>query len=362
MKYFGVVLLLMNLLFSCEEKKENSNPFSEKNIVEFASNLRIYEKGNSTKIEILSPETGKTEQTWWISKEASEKENHIKSPCSKMVTLSSTHVGMLAKLNCISSIVGVTNELYVYNPELLKRIHAKKVIEVGEEGQIPVESILKSGCKLILYSGFGKEFPHSEQLKKVGIYALVNYDWREIHPLGKAEWILLFGYLTGKEKEAKQYYQQVKQEYLEMKKQAKSYKNKPSVLSGNLVGDTWFAPAGGSFNAELISDANTNYVYAKTEGTGSLALSMEKILTDNSKTDFWINPGMPSKAKLFGFQEKLKFLGPVARNPIYDYSKSGNRYWEMSAVEPQKVLSDYIQIFHSEEVQKKPLYFYHEVK
>jgi|TARA_R110000737_G_scaffold134572_1_gene165908 iron complex transport system substrate-binding protein len=362
MRKIAVGFLVMMFLFSCKEEKANSNSEGKKNIIEYASNLRIFEGDESTKIEILSPETGKTEQTWWISKEDSDKENHIKSPCSKMVTLSSTHVGMLSKLNSISSIVGVTNELYVFNPELLKNIRTKKVIEVGEEGQIPVETILKSGCKLIIYSGFGKEFPHSEQLKKVGINSLVNYDWREIHPLGKAEWILLFGYLTGKEKEAKDYFQKVKQEYLELKNTATSFKTKPSVLSGNLVVDTWFAPAGKSFNAELISDAHTNYVYANTDGTGSLALSMEKILTDNSKTEFWINPGMPTKEKLFGFQEKLRLLGPVDKNPIYDYSKSGNRFWEMSAIEPQKVLSDYIQIFHSSEVAKKSLYFYREVK
>ncbi|MFA7274714.1 MAG: ABC transporter substrate-binding protein [Crocinitomicaceae bacterium] len=362
MRFFHFILLATFLLFSCSEKNDKSKLSNDRNIAEYATNLRILEGTLSTKIEILSPETGKVEQTWWISKDKSEKANHIQSPCTKMVTLSSTHVGMLEKLQAIPSIVGITNELYVYNPKLKKRIHAKKVIEVGEEGQIPAETILKSGCKLIVYSGFGKEFPHVEQLKKAGVQAIVNYDWREIHPLGKAEWILLFGYLTGKEQEAKGYFNAVKKEYLALKNEAKSFESTPTVLSGNLVGDTWFAPAGESFNAKLIADANTNYVYGSSKGTGSLALSLERVLTDNVQTDFWINPGMPTKKQLFGFQERLKLLGPVNKNPIYDYSKSGNRYWEMSAIEPQKVLSDYIQIFHTNEVKAKPLYFYQRVK
>jgi iron complex transport system substrate-binding protein len=362
MKKIASGFLFILILLSCHDGKEKFNHGSGKNKIEFASNLRIFDYLHSTKIEILSPETGKVEQTWWISKDKAEKANHIQSPCAKMVTLSSTHVGMLEKIQAISSIVGITNELYVYNPELKKLIQAKKVIEVGEEGQIPAETILKSGCKLIVYSGFGKEFPHVEQLKKAGIQAIVNYDWREIHPLGKAEWILLFGYLTGKEKEAKDYFNAIKKEYLALKNEAKSFKSSPTILSGNLVGDTWFAPAGESFNAKLIADANTTYVYGTSKGTGSLALSMERVLTDNVQTDFWINPGMPTKKQLFGFHERLKLLGPVNKNPIYDYSKSGNRYWEMSAIEPQKVLSDYIQIFHSNEVKTKPLYFYQHVK
>jgi iron complex transport system substrate-binding protein len=361
MKFHSLILALIFLISSCTEEKKK--PFqAEGNIVRYAEHLRITEGRLSTKIEILSPVTGKVEKLINVSTNLVKTANFKKVPIQKMAVLSSTHVGMLSVLNAIDHIVGITNQHYVYNPELLENIEKGKVLELGEEGQIPVESLLKSKCEVIVYSGFGKEFPHESQLNQAGVTCIVNYDWRETHPLGKAEWILLFGYLTGTEKEAKAYFNKVEKEYLALKTQALTLKAKPSVLSGNLAGETWFAPSGESFNAMLFKDAHVNYRYANTKGNGSVALTLERVLADNLDTDFWINPGMPTKEKLFGFQPRLKFIGPVLKNPIYDYSRSGNRYWEMSAIEPQKVLSDYLCIFHPTEFTQKKLYFYQEVK
>lgn len=361
MKVLFLVFLSLVVLQSCEESKPDTK-LDGKNKVRYAKNLRITEQKLTTKIEILSPETGKVEQTMQVSKEIVQTTHFKKVPVKRLAVLSSTHVGMLEILGEIDKIVGVTDRLYVHNPQLMKNIENGKVVELGEEKQIPVEKLLQSKCDVLVYSGFGKEFPHEKQLNGAGITCLVNYDWRETHPLGKAEWILLFGYLMGKEKEAYAYFQKIEKEYVTLKQKAAQCKEKPSVLSGNLVGETWFAPAGGSFNAQLFEDAHVQYVYAKTEGTGSLALTLERILTDNVDTEFWINTGMPTQAKIFGFQPKLKLLGPISKNPIYDYSRSGNRYWEMSAIEPHKVLSDYLQIFHPKEFNEKPLHFYKLVK
>ncbi len=38
---------------------------------------------------------------------------------------------------------------------------------------------------------------------------MANYDWREEHPLGKAEWIKVFGYLIDQPEKAEAYFQQV---------------------------------------------------------------------------------------------------------------------------------------------------------
>lgn len=361
MKSLSLVLILSAVMFSCDSQKENDNLTGE-NIVRYAKYLRIIEKGNLTTIEILSPETGEAEQTLNLTKELVKTNHFLQVPVSKMAVLSSTHVGMLSKLNEIDKIVGITNRLYVFNEELLENIEKGKVVELGEEGQIPVESLLKTKCKTLIYSGFGKEYPYQKQLNAAMVKCIANYDWREVHPLGKAEWILLFGYLTGKEKEAKIYFDKIENEYLALEEKAKKLKNYPTVLEGNLFGESWFAPAGESFKAQLLKDAHVHYQYVDTKGTGSLPLTLEKILSDNLDTEHWINPGFPTKEKLFAFHPKLKYLGPVTKNKIYDYSKSGNRYWELSAIEPQKILSDYLSIFHPTEFPKKNLYFYQEVK
>ena len=52
---------------------------------------------------------------------------------------------------------------------------------------------------------------------------------------------------------------------------------KPTVISGNLLNDIWYAPAGESFMAEMIKDAGADYTHRNEKGTGSLALSIEEI-------------------------------------------------------------------------------------
>ncbi len=359
MKSLSLIFLLSVILISCKNQKK-SNTVSEDNIVRYSKFLRITEKEKIIQIEILSPETRIVEQTINISKQVAK--NTLAVPLDKITVLSSTHVGMLSILNSIEKIVGVADRNYVYNTELLNNIKNGKVLEMGEEGQIPIETLLKSNCQALIYSGFGKAFPHQKQLEATGMKCIVNYDWRETHPLGKAEWILLFGYLIGEEEQAKAYFNRIEKEYLDLKSAASKLKTFPTVISGNMYGETWFAPAGESFNAVLLEDAHVHYRYRKTYGTGSVSLTLEKVLSENLDTEFWINPGMPTIAILFGTYPRLKYLGPVTKNPIFDYSRSGNRYWEMSAIEPQKVLSDYLSIFHPNAFPKKDLYFYHEVK
>ena len=255
---------------------------------------------------------------------------------------------LLAERNCTS--------------EQIRVIHAEEVIEMGEQNSIPAESIIASKVDILIYDGFGHTFQHEEQLEKIGIVCLANYDWREIHPLGKAEWIKLYGYLTGKEKAAIDYFNEVEKEYNELKKIALNVVSKPSLFSGNMVGDIWNSPAGESFNAVLFKDANCKYVYANSKGTGSISKSFEQTLVDNRATDFWFNPGVVSKSELLKAHPKFSNFDAVKKNKVYSYSFSGNEFWERSAIEPHHVLSDLIHILHPEIENKRNYYFYRQLK
>jgi iron complex transport system substrate-binding protein len=346
------------VLTACQGQSSKEIKEEGKSIVQYAKHFAIIPNENGCVIQIFSPEDHSVEKTIEIN---NKKAKISAYPIEKMAVLSSTHVGMLNKLDAIDRIVGVSSSLYIHNPKLLKKVKEKKVFELGEESQIPVESIIKSGCQAIFYSGFGKEFPHADQLEKVGIECIVNYDWREIHPLGKAEWILLFGYLIGQEQKAQDYFNSVVKKYNQLKKKAEHLTSFPTVLSGNLWSDQWNAPAGESFNALFFKDAHANYVYADTKGTGSVIYSLEKVTQDNIETEYWLNTGIPSKKLILNAQPKLQYLGPFKKNNIYDYSKAGNRFWEESAIEPHKVLEDYIKILHPTPMTNPTYHFYEKV-
>ena len=361
MKYLELLLVCF-LFFSCSSNEDSIEVDNQDSEIRYAKNLEIRHKGNDILIHILSPENQKIEKRYFLRKNQKsitpKGYTLLNQPIKSIVALSSTQIGMLQKLKSTSLVVGISNHLYVHDPVILTKYNEGKVIEMGDESSIPVESIIASKAQVLMYSGFGKSFPHEDQLEKFGTNCIVNYDWKEVHPLGKAEWIKLFGCLVGKEKEANLYFKKIENEYKKLKKLALKARTKASIFSGNLVGNVWFSPAGESYNAILFKDAQSEYVYKNSKGTGSVEKSFEQTLVDNKSTDYWFNPGVVSKKELLEFQPKFIHFKAVKLNKVFSYSYSGNEFWERSCIEPHHVLSDLIQILHPELGIKKKYYFY----
>ena len=97
-----------------------------------------------------------------------------------------------------------------------------KIQSYGDESALNVERIIASGANLVLYSGFGEDFPYAEQLNRIGIETLPIYDWRENAPLGKAEWIIAIGAICGKEELARSYFEERVMSYEKLKKKGGS--------------------------------------------------------------------------------------------------------------------------------------------
>lgn len=354
--------VLISTLFSCSNRtEEKSKSFNKLNRINYAKTIEIFEEDEFVRVHILNPET-KTTIKYFLSakKDLQLPEGYIfiQTPIKSIITLSSTHIGMLSKIDAIEKIKGVSNKKFIHNSELRKRIDSGKVKDFGDEINISFESIVKSKAQILMYSGFGSEFAHTEQLMKLGTICIANYDWKENHPLGKAEWIKFFGYLTGKEKQAENYFKSIVKEYNSLVELAKKSKEKPSVFSGNIYGEIWNTPAGESFYAKLFKDANCNYAYADSKGVGSLELSFEKVLTDNVNTDFWFNPGYFPLSEILKINPKMAYFKSVQMKNVYCYSPTMDLYWEMGAVEPHHVLEDLMKILHPELFKNKKLYFY----
>lgn len=350
-----LVFIPILLLFSCQREQNDSCCKSDVNETitlntNYASNFDLIKTNVGYKLNILSPETGDVEKTISISPSAEH----------KIISLTSTLNGMISILNEQHQLVGISNIDYIYDT-LIKNFYVKnEIASFGDETSISLEKIINSKADIIFYSGFGEKFPHQEKLEKLGITIIPIYDWRENHPLGKAEWIKLVGAITGKEKEAMDYFDKITLEYEALSEIADKNRSETIVLAGSMIGDIWYAPGGESYFAQLINDAGVNYQYKDTKGTASLQLSIEQILKDNERTSFWINPGLSSKEKILAINPKIKFLDAFKEN-TYCYSSQQSKFWELSAAMPHLLLKDLIHIFHPEINLEEELYFYRKV-
>jgi iron complex transport system substrate-binding protein len=355
-----IILFIFSLfnsthLFSKDSKNEVK--------VEYAVNFKIEKAKNRTKITITNPDF--KDQNFIIYLNPVQKNTitveNINYQTNSIISLSSTFIGLLAKLNELKRVKGIDNKKFIYNQFIKQNVVSKAIKELGSSEMISIEKIVDTKANLILYSGFGTAFPNNEKLKKLNILAIPIYDWKETHPLGKAEWIKLFGILTNNENEANLYFNNLKTRYFKIKNKFKNTPISKPMFSGSLIGDFWYAPAGESYLANLFKDARINYVEKKSKGTGSVSKSFEYSLKRYKNATFWINPGSKSKHELLAQNNNYKYFKALKKK-TYCYSHNPNLFWEKSAIEPDQLLLDLIQISHPELHLKRNLYFYKKLK
>lgn len=356
MRGVGLLIVLIAFLFGCSSHETTVVTPSRSG---FARHFSLDSTDGFQTLTIFSPKTGKAERTFALVKRGQhaqipEKMERIDIPVKHLAALSTTFIGMLHELQALDAIAITTDKQYIWNPTIRQRIEKGQVLPVSFDQQLAPEDLLKRRVSLIMYSGFGQEFPNAEKLAALGILSIPNYDWEEAHPLGKAEWIKVFGALTGKEAAARAYFDQLCADY-EKYKHEKPKQLSQKVLAGCLTGDVWYAPAGESFLAGIMRDAGIDYVYANEKGTASLALTLERVSKDERQCAIWLNAEATSLAGLQKINPKLSTFQTYQKGKVYGYMHRTSYFWEMSTVHPDWLLHDFIRIGHQ---QPGKLHFY----
>lgn len=367
---FISLLVFLTLGYACNPTKKQTTKTTTSKL-DYARFLKIIKHEKYTEVQIINPDNGKIDLKMALGRNVHQMQLAadlvpIQTPIKSIITLNGTDIGMLAKLKNISVIRGVSSAAYVYNPELKKGLSKGKVVEIGDFNQMNPEKVFEV-ASVITYSGFGKAPANEDKLRQLGVVCIPMYDWREIHPLGKAEWIKLLACLSEREDVAQNYLDKVNKNYFELLKSTKKFKQKEMVLSGSLIGDTWFMPAAQSFNARMFEQAGCNYVGKSKNGTGSASFTFEEVYRQFKDAEIWINPMFSCKSELLSTNPKYSYFSALQKQDVYCYSHNMNYFWEYSAIEPDKVLSDLIQIFHASEldkagITKKKLYFYRKIR
>jgi iron complex transport system substrate-binding protein len=207
-----------------------------------------------------------------------------------------------------------------------------------------------------------------ENLQKSGLKVMIQGDWMEQSPLGKAEWIKLYGALFGKEKEAKAHFDNIVRDYNAALLSVKNSKAETSVLYGSMYQDQWFVARGNSWVAQFLRDAKSNYLWKDLEGTGSLGLSFEDILDKAKNAGCWIAAGpYKSLAELENTNPHYSQFDAFKNKNVYTFESKlgatgGTVYYELGPSRPDLVLKDFVKIFHPELLPDYELTFAQKLK
>ena len=368
----GLFLFLISLIGCKENNKISGNEkVKTESSIQYAKGLEIYKYKGYSIVKITNPWPEAKENFTYILKEKNgiipdslQQFNVISIPIQSIVVTSTTHIPSLEMLGVENTLVGFPNTNYISSEKTRALIDAGKIREVGSNESLNTEVLIDIKPDLIVSFGINSSNPTLDNLQKSGLKVMLNGDWTEQSPLGRAEWIKFFGALYGLDSKANTVFSKIEKEYTNTLALAKKSTTKPTVLCGAMYQNQWFVPQGESWAAQFLKEAKSNYLWSDTKGNGSLSLPFEKVLEQAQKAEFWIAPGDFSSLKELSDSNPHYYEFAAFKNKkVYSYAvkkgaKGGIIYFELSPTRPDLVLKDLIKIFHPELLPNHQLYFF----
>lgn len=196
----------------------------------------------------------------------------LHKPVKNIYLVATSAMDDFIRLDALDSIaLSGTKETGWYLPEAKTAMEEGKIAYAGKYSAPDYETIVSSSCELAVESTMIYHTPEvKEQLERLGIPVLVERSSYESHPLGRMEWIRLYGLLTGEEEEADQIFQEnmnALSDVLTMKPSGKTAAFFYVTNSGSVN-----VRKNGDYIAKMIDIAGGTYVPEKS-GTGENALS-----------------------------------------------------------------------------------------
>ncbi len=376
MRRFSLVLIILILFASCRKSHQLQQPaFSKAGVVKYASGLQIEHHQGFSIVRINNPwPDAEKVYTYVLKKRSGAVPDSlsiyptINVPVNSIITTSTTHIPSLEMLGVENTLIGFPNLNYISSPKVRKRIDAGKIRELGSNQNLNTEIAIDLAPDVLIGFGIDNNNPSLDNLQKSGIKVVLNGDWNEQTPLGKAEWLKLFGALYDQNEKADSIFSSIEKEYLTVKSIAAKIETKPTVLAGSVYENHWYLPQGNSWGAILIKDGGGEYLWESSQGTGSLSLPTEEVLVKAKDADFWIGPGQfTSRKEMLASSQHYAEFKAFKNNRIYSFSSKkgatgGVLYYELAPNRPDIVLKDILRILHPEAIPGHELYFFEKVE
>lgn len=170
----------------------------------------------------------------------------LKQPVENIYLVASAVMDMFVSLNALDRVgfSGLKADSW-YIDEAREAMERGEILHAGSYAAPDYEQIVSNGCGLAVENTMIYHTPEvKEQLEKLKVPVLVDYSSYESHPLGRTEWVRLYGVLTDKEEEAEAAFE----------KEVEAFE---TVEQGEKTGSTvafFYITANGEINVRRSSD------------------------------------------------------------------------------------------------------------
>ncbi|MDE6294801.1 MAG: ABC transporter substrate-binding protein [Muribaculaceae bacterium] len=289
----------------------------------------------------------------------------IRTPVRNALVYSAVHTGLLSELGVSDAVGGVCEAEYIKDSELLKRLERGELVDCGFNQNPNIEKIISLHPQMIMLSPYQNNDCNSK-VESLGIPVLQCADYMESSPLGRAEWMRLYGLLFGTKDKSERLFSTVESEYTALRDAATKSSFRPKVIFDSRYGQMWSVPCADSTTGQLIEDAGGVNPFARIKGSGSVALAPERVLAEAHDADVWMVRYYQNDEKSLA---QLAADAPV--NAEFKAFKTGNVYgcntrksdlFGETPFHPERVLRDMVIILHPEVMGDEKLSYYSKMK
>lgn len=283
----------------------------------------------------------------------------VDGPFDNIVCMSASYVAYLDAIGCDSVVSAVSGLKYISSQPLRSRAERGEVIDVGYESSLDYEAVLSLKPDLVVaYSISAAIPPYVERLQSLGINVLLIYEHLENHPLARAEYVKLFGALTGRRSVADSVFVSVRDAYKTIEASV-DHSAAAKVLLNIPYSGQWFIPGADNYMSTLIRDAGGEVLGSVAGQSESSVISLEEAYVLSQSADYWLNTGWCESRKALVDTNPLfeKFdIRHIYNNTARRNAGGGNDFWESGAVRPDLILRDLVAIFSGKDADS--LYYY----
>lgn len=283
------------------------------------------------------------------------KTDTVRTPLESNLVFTAPHCQLLTELGCQNAITGVCDKDYINIPDIKSRAQADAkvahpIMDCGSSMQPDIERIIALHPEALLISPFENNGGYGK-LDKLRIPIIETADYMETSPLGRAEWIKLYGLLLSSSK-ADSLFSAIEKEYLQLKAEAAKLPLGLSILTERKTGNVWYVPGGKSTMGILLRDAHAKYIFADDQHSGSLSMSPEQIIAKGNQIDVWafkyFGGNALTKNDLLAEYQGYQALKAFQSGNIYETNTSCEPYFELTSFHPEILLREFTILSHPE--------------
>ena len=353
-KLFGIIAVLV-LLCACsaqgDKQSKKSTDSMEEVTVKYATGFSVRDSADIRLVDV-----GKKDHFALVHDAdavVSEGYVKVKVPIERTICMTALQLSNFTILDAHDVVKGITGTKNLFNEDIKARVKDGRIVKIGMEGEFDPEVVMAANPDVIFISPSKRG--GYDAIKEIGITLVPHLGYKELDPLGQAEWIKFIGMFIGKEKEAAEIFAGIESRYNELKDKAAKVEQRPSVTSGEMHYGNWHAVGGKNYLAQIFRDAGADYVINDDETSGE-DLEFEKMYALSANADYWrilnsydgdfsyeaLKASEPRNEMLKAFKEKKVIYCNMKQTP----------YYEIAPVKPDVLLKDFVAIFHPELVEK----------